>query len=464
VELDPEYSYLQYEILHLQMLICDWMNWESHIRDLRKKIQLGLETSSPFAILSKLESISLQLRAAQTYAQINHPSNPVLGAISPHPASAKIRLGYFSANFHNHPVAFLMAGLFESHDRNKFETIAFSFGPDANSAADTMRPRLKAAFDQFIDVRGMGDLDVAQLARKMGIDIAVDLMGFTEDGRHGIFAARAAPVQVNYLGYPGTMGSEYMDYLIADKQLIPESARHGYTEKIAYLPCFQANDRKRKISDRLFTREELGLPQSGFVFCCFNNNYKITPNTFDGWMRILERVDGSVLWLNADSGAADDNLRREAAARGVDAARLIFAKRLSVPDYLARYRIADLFLDTLPYNAGTTASDALWAGLPVLTCTGEAFASRMAASLLSAVDLPELITSTQAVFEAVAVELASHPARLDDIKRKLQHNRLITPLFDTQLFTKHIEATFFKMHQLSQDGILPQHLEIASAK
>jgi len=254
------------------------------------------------------------------------------------------------------------------------------------------------------------------------------------------------------------MGADYIDYLIADRQLIPEESRTHYAEKIVYLPSFQANDRQRKISNKVFTREELGLPQTGFVFCCFNGNYKITPSTFDGWMRILRQVDGSVLFLYADNELAATNLRKEASQRGVDANRLVFGGRIVMPDYLARYRAADLFLDTLPFNAGTTASDALWAGLPVLTCTGEVFASRMAASLLTAIGLPELITSTQEDYEALAIELATNPERLKAIKQKLQLNRLSTPLFDTVLFTKHIEDAYTQMFERYQADLPPEHI------
>ena len=299
-----------------------------------------------------------------------------------------------------------MAELFERHDRGRFELVGISYGPDNR---DEMRIRLSAAFDHFVDVRTKTDSEVAALSRDLGIDIAVDLKGFTEEARTGIFSRRAAPIQVNYLGYPGTMAAPYMDYIVADPILIPPESRQHYAEKIVYLPdSYQVNDRKRRISDKEFTRAELGLPPTGFVFCCFNNNFKITPNTFNGWMRILKQVEGSVLWLLEDNETAANNLRREAEARGVEPARLVFARRMPLPEHLARHRAADLFIDTLPYNAHTTASDALWAGLPVLTRIGESFAGRVAASLLNAVGLPELITATQEQYEAMAVALALH--------------------------------------------------------
>ena len=281
-----------------------------------------------------------------------------------------------------------------------------------------------AAFDEFIDVRDQSDREVALLARAREIDIAIDLNGFTQYSRVGIFAYRAAPLQVNYLGYPGTTGASYIDYLIADKTLIPEASRQHYSEKIVYLPnSYQVNDGKRRIADKEFTRNELSLPESGFVFCCFNNNYKINPETFDGWMRILNQVTGSVLWLIDDNPAAVDNLRREAERRSVSGERLIFAKRVPLAEHLARHRAADLFIDTLPYNAHTTASDALWSGLPVLTLTAEAFASRVAASLLNAIELPELVAATQEEYEALAIQLATNPERLGQIRQKLEKNQ-----------------------------------------
>jgi predicted O-linked N-acetylglucosamine transferase (SPINDLY family) len=338
-----------------------------------------------------------------------------------------------------------MAELFESHDKERFELFAFSFGPDSQ---DEMRQRVSRAFDRFIDVRFMSDMEVARMARELEIDIAIDLKGYTQDARPGIFSYRCAPVQVNYLGYPGTMGAEYMDYLIADKVLIPAESQTHYTENIVYLPhSYQVNDTKRVISDRTFTKAELGLPETGFVFCCFNNSYKITPTTFDSWMRILKAVEGSVLWLLEDSASATHSLQRQAQARGVQANRLIFAKRMPLSEHLARHRLADLFLDTLPYNAHTTCSDALWAGLPVLTLPGVSFAARVSASLLEAIELPELIAHSQADYEQLAIEFALNPARLTGVREKLASKRLTAPLYNTPLFTQHLESAYRQMHE-----------------
>jgi predicted O-linked N-acetylglucosamine transferase (SPINDLY family) len=349
-----------------------------------------------------------------------------------------------------------MAELFELHDKNQFELVGFSFGP---TAKDEMRKRLKNSFDQFIDVSAKSDMEIAQLSRSLNIDIAVDLKGFTQDSRAGIFANRTAPIQVSYLGYPGTMGADYMDYIIADKTIIPVESQSCYSEKVVYLPnSYQANDRKRLISERQFTRQELGLPESGFVFCCFNNSYKILPATFDGWMRILKSVDGSVLFLYSENDWAEKNLKKEALTRGVDCTRLVFAGRMPLSEHLARHRQADLFLDTLPYNAHTTTSDALWTGLPVLTLMGRSFASRVAASLLNAIGLSELITNTQEDYEALAIELAMNPKKLADIKLKLVSNRLTTHLFNTPLFTKNIEAAYIKMMERYLANLQPDHI------
>jgi predicted O-linked N-acetylglucosamine transferase (SPINDLY family) len=326
-----------------------------------------------------------------------------------------------------------------------------------------MRTRLSVAFDRFYDVRAQLDRDIVQLSRENEVDIAVDLNGFMRDYRADVFARRAAPLQVSYLGYPGTMAAEYIDYLVADTILISRESRKHYTEKIAYLPnSYQPNDTTKKISKKSFSRQELGLPSSGFVFCCFNNNYKITPTTFDGWMRILCRVKGSVLWLLKDNPAAAANLQKEAVSRGVDGKRLVFAERLPLAEHLARHRVADLFIDTLPYNAHTTANDALWAGLPVLTCVGEAFASRVAASVLTAIGLPELITTTQQEYEALAIELATNPARLTSIRQKLERNKNTMPLFDIKLLVKHLEQAYTTMYERQQVGLLPEDFYVTT--
>jgi len=429
---------------HVRMSMCDWGDFDSDVAQLAARIERGESASPPFQVLALSECPSLQKRAAEIWVRETYPPDTSLPAIPKGAKREKVSICYFSADYRAHPVSMLIAELIESHDRSRFEVTGFSFGPDTQ---DEMRKRMQGAFDRFIDVRGKSDREIALLARALEIDIAVDLTGFTGDCRPRIFALRAAPLQISYIGYLGTMGAEYIDYLVADATLVPAADQGYYTEKIIYLPSYQANDSKRCIAPRLFSREELGLPPAAFVFCCFNASYKITPTTFDGWMRILQRVPGSVLYLYAGGERAEGNLRQEAARRGVDAQRVVFGQRLPVPEYLARYRAADLFLDTLPYNAGTTASDALWAGLPVLTCLGRSFAGRVAASLLRAIELPELIATTQEQYEELAVALASDPPRLASIKARLAANRLTTRLFDTPRFTQSIEAAYSHIYE-----------------
>jgi predicted O-linked N-acetylglucosamine transferase (SPINDLY family) len=456
--LKPDLDFLLGELLFMQMYLCDWRTFQDRVSELSDKLKNNLMVSTSFPTLALTDVLVMHYKAAYIWSKDTCPSSATLGTILKSAPKDKIRIGYYSSDFHNHATAYLMAELFERHDKSKFEVIAFSFGP---SVQDAMRQRLEAAFSQFIDVRLQSDKDVAQLSRTMGIDIAIDLKGYTADSRPGIFSYRAAPIQISYLGYPGTMAAEYIDYLIADPTLVPVESQKYYSEKIIYLPdSYQVNDRQRVIADTVYTRDALGLPPEGFVFCCFNNNYKITPPTFDGWMRILHAVPGGVLWLLEDNATAAVNLRKEAQARGIDSQRLVFAKRMDLPEHLARHRAADLFIDTLPYNAHTTASDALWAGLPVLTCMGESFASRVAGSLLNAIGMPELVPTTQADYEALAIDLALNPAKLAALKAKLEKNRLTTPLFDTPRFTKHIETAYMQVYQRYRDDLPPEHVYV----
>jgi predicted O-linked N-acetylglucosamine transferase (SPINDLY family) len=343
------------------------------------------------------------------------------------------------------------------HNKDQFELIAFSFGPEK---LDKMRERLRSSFDQFLNVSNQSDQAVAQLSRDLEIDIAVDLGGFTSHGRTGIFAHRVAPIQISYLGYLGTMGAEYIDYLIADKVIIPPHLQANYSEQILYLPSYQVNDRKRMIPDTKFSRLELGLPENGFVFCSFNNNYKILPTIFSSWMRIIKAVEGSVLFLYVDNHFAEANLKKEAHARGVNPQRLIFGKRIPRDQYLNRYLSCDLFLDTFPYNAGATASDALWAGLPILTLKGKSFASRVAASLLSAIDLPELITDSHEKYEALAIDLATNPYKLAKIKKMLLETRMSTSLFNTPLFAQHLEVAYEQIMERYWANLSPAEIRV----
>ena len=460
LQIRPDYDYLYGAWLHTKQGICDWRGIESDLLHLTAQIGRGVKAANPFAVVTAIDSPGLQRTAADILAQDRYPPDDALPALLRYPRRAKISIGYYSADFHDHATSYLMAGLFEAHDRSRFEIIGFSFGAETQGP---MRQRLSAAIDEFMDVRALSDQEVAKLSRERAIDIAVDLKGYTQHGRPGIFAERAAPIQVNYLGYPGTMAAPYMDYLIADPVLIPEESRWHYAEKIVYLPhSYQVNDSQRVIAEVAFRREQLGLPPTGFVYCCFNNDYKIAPAVFDSWMRILDSVEGSVLWLLEDNAGAAFNLRREAELRGIAGGRLVFAGRMTQAEHLARHRLADLFLDTLPCNAHTTASDALWAGLPVLTCVGQSFAARVAASLLNAISLPELIVSTAQQYVARAIELATHPRRLQDIRTKLAANRLTAPLFDTRLYAQHIEAAYAQIYERYHAGLPPDHIHVAA--
>lgn len=439
-EMKPDSGKDLAEVRYLEAHLCIWTSvdafLESPVADMSSK------AVPPFYMLRFDDNPQRQLECAKAWAEEQ------FGFIAPakvnrQRSGGKIKIGYFSADFHNHATMYLMARLFELHDKSRFEIHAFSYGPDVQ---DEMRLRLLNAVDAFHQAGHMSDEEVARLARQASIDIGVDLKGYTEDSRIGIFAHRTAPVQVSYLGYPGTMGASFIDYIIADPITIPPEYQQFYTEKVAYLPnCYQVNDNLRVISDRVFNRSELGLPEDGFVFCCFNNNYKITPDEFDIWMRLLSTVEGSVLWLLKDNDGVANNLRSEAVKRGIAPHRLVFADRMPLADHLARHRCADLFLDTFNYNAHTTASDALWAGLPVVTKLGASFAARVAGSLLHAAGIPELIAETPQAYEMLALELAINPAELAEVKSRLAQNLLASPLFDAELSARAMEAVYERL-------------------
>jgi protein O-GlcNAc transferase len=456
----PDFEYAIGRLFHSQMHCSDWSGFAANTAKLVNAVGSGERADAPFSFLAVSQSEPLQLQCARIFVddKFSPSASPLwTGRRYRHD---KIRIAYLSADFHNHATAYLMAGLFESHSKARFETTAISFGPDAD---DDMRKRLQSAFDHFIDVRKHSDREVALLLQEREIDIAVDLKGYTAHGRTGILAHRPAPVQVNYLGYPGTLAADYIDYIIADRHVIPSADHAHYTEKVVVLPdSYQVNDAGRRIADRIPSRAEAGLPEQGFVFCCFNNSFKITPELFDIWMRLLHAVSGSVLWLLEANPAASDNLRREAVRRGIPAERLVFASRMKLDEHLARHALADLFLDTLPYNAHTTASDALWAGLPVLTCAGDAFAGRVAASLLHAVGMAELITDNLVEYEAMALRLATTPALLAEVRGKLSRNRGSYPLFDTGRFCRHIEAAYIAMWERHQRGAPPAHFSVSA--
>ena len=440
--LDPSFKNLLGARIGVKLQLCEWKSLAEEIDELQLGVKNGCAATEPFIGLAISDSPLFQKKSAEVYF------NKQFGLFKPQlqareKASSRIVVAYLSADFRLHPISFLMAELFEVHNRDNFEFIGISF----SAAKDEMQQRISAAFDQFIDANQKSDEEVIALMAQLGVDIAIDLGGYTQNSRFGIFAKRAAPIQMSYLGYLGTTGSNRIDYIIADNEIIPKESQKYYSEKVAYLPSYQANDSQRAISSREFTRKELGIREGAFIYCCFNNNYKILPDVFSSWMKILTRVENSVLFLYAENTYAQENLKKEALKRGVDPARLIFGGRLPVADYLARYRIADLFLDTFPYNAGTTASDALWVGVPVLTRQGDTFASRVASSLLKAIGLSELITKTVDEYESLACSLAENPEMLRDIKLKLEANKSTTPLFNTREVAANLESLFLKAHQ-----------------
>lgn len=457
--LNPELPLLKGNLLHQKMLVCDWSGIDALIAEIEADLVAAKLAAEPFGWQGIARSEASLQRCAELANAAQFGKAPAPKITRQVDRGRKIRVGYLSGEFREQATSLLLVGVLEQHDKNDFEIVVFDNGFDDGGPT---RQRINGAVDAVIDISTMGDVEATAAIRAENIDILVNLNGYFGAQRNGVFARRAAPIQVNYLGFPGTLGAGFMDYIIADQHVLPAEHRRFYSEKVAWLPhCYQANDDRRHIAANGPTREDCGLPSNGVVFCCFNNAYKITPEVFDSWMRILVAVGGSVLWLLDDSETAVANLRREAQARGVDPTRLIFATRLPPADHLARHRCADLFLDTLPYNAHTTASDALWAGLPLLTCEGTTFAGRVAASLLRAVDLPELIVPDRHEFERRAIEIACDPERLTAIREKLAHGRATMPLFDTRRSCRAIEAAFRMMQDRQLAGLAPQHFAVA---
>jgi protein O-GlcNAc transferase len=448
-QLDPALDYLEGDRLFAKLLLCDWGNLAAERSRLVAGVAAGRAVTRPFAFLAVGAPVSVHGRCAEIFSAKEYPAvdRPLWrGEVFRH---ERIRLAYLSADFREHPVSYQIVGMLEHHDRARFEVTGISFGPNDGSA---LRKRIENAFERFVDVHDRSDVEIARFLRENEIDIAIDLMGPTQYARPGILAHRPAPVQVLYLGYPGSSGASYIDYVIADRVVISESDEESYSEKVVILPdTFLATDSKRSISERRPARAEEGLPTDAFVFCSFNNSYKLTPELFDIWMRLLTAVDGAVLWLSSVNDVTGRNLRREAAARGVAPDRIIFAGRVeSNADHLARCTLADLFLDTSPFGAHSSASDALWAGVPLLTCRGSTFSGRAAESLLKACGIPELAVRSLQEYEALALNLARRPDTLGALRQRLSRNRRACPLFDTGRFTRHIEAAYLAMWERYQ--------------
>jgi protein O-GlcNAc transferase len=448
LELAPDRAYARGSFMFSRMQSCQWRDLQSLTDRLVALVGEGRRATHPLSLLCLIDAPELQLECARSWVADRYPANPSLGPLtrrSRADAGRRLRVAYVSADFRDHPVSHLLVGLLERHDRGSFEIFGISLRQSQDSPFEQ---RLRTAFDRYVEVGERSDCDIAQLLRELQIDIAVDLMGATDGLRLGVFAHRAAPVQVNYLGYAGTSGAPYMDYILADEVVIPLGAERYYTERVVRLPhCYLPNDNRRAI-DPAPTREQAGLPSGGLVFCAFSNAYKITPDIFDLWMRLLRAVPDSVVWLRAPAGETLENLRREGRACGVDPDRLVFAAHVaSMSEHLGRLGLADLYLDTVPYNAHSTACDALWAGVPVLTCAGTGFASRVAASALTAVGLPELITHSLSEYERLALDLARQPERLRELRARLARQRSSAPLFDTTGFCRHLETSYRWMAQ-----------------
>ena len=454
--LQPDYAVAEW--FNTRQIVCDWSSYSEGEARTRSAVKTRVSRSAPFALLALSSTPEEQLDCArQVAAGIAARASPMLPRAKPLPAE-RIRLGYLSADFRRHAVAVLLAGLIEHHDRRRFEVVGYSYGPDDYSA---LRARLERAFDRFVDIRDMPRRRAAELIHADAVDILIDLNGYTGDSRAEILTYRPALIQVNYLGFTATMGADFIDYIIVDPFVVPVDQQAFFSERLVHLPdCYQCNDDKREIAECTPSRAECGLPETGFVFCCFNNSYKITPAFFDIWMRLLAAVPDSVLWLldpsvKGASSLVEANLAREAAARGVLPERLIFAPVLPLSEHLARHRCADLFLDTLPFNAHVTASDALWAGLPLLTCAGNTFVGRVAGSLSRAVGLGELVTTSLEEYEALALRLARDVGLLIGLRERLAQNRLTCSLFDTERYARNLETAYSRMWERWRAGRPP---------
>jgi len=460
--INPNVDFLSGMLVFLQMQMCDWAGLDVEISNLVTSVHAGRKSSACLELLALVDDPAIQLKAAKIYGHEQGYKGSALGPLQVNPKTEKIRIGYYSADFKEHPVAYLTADLFEMHDKNKFEVIAFSL---ASTPISEIKTRLIKSFDQFIEVSDKTDKEIAELSRSLGIDVAVDLGGHTANSRLSIFSYRAAPVQVNFLGYPGTLGVDFIDYIIADELIIPNVHLSDYVEKVCYLPgSYLPFDSKRVRSVEVFTRAELGLPEDAFVFAAFNAAYKINPDVFASWMHILASVSGSVLWLAEVNEWARKNLAEEAERFSIDPSRLVFARRTErIEDHLERQKMADLALDTFPYNGHTTTIDSLWSGVPVLTLKGRSFASSVAASLLTTIGLPEFITASRAEYEAKAIQLASQPAVLETLKQRLAEKVPGSALFDSKRFARNIESAYTRMHERNQNGLQPESFSVSDA-
>ncbi len=447
LSINPDNDYILGGVIHSKMHLCDWQNLENSIFNLKNKIIDKNLVAGPFILLSIFDDLKIQKLNAENHIKKNFHEYKLSNI---KPSSLKnnknIRIGYYSGEFHKHPCLLLMKDIYKYHDKSRFEIYAFSYGP--NPRSNPLRDEVKPYFKTFFDISQKSDEEIINLSKDLNIDIAVNLTGLANYERTSMFAKRVAPIQLNYLGFPGTMGAKFMDYIIADNLIIPDKMKKYYTEKVIYLPnCYQPNTNKLLDTSikKKINRKNLGLPENGMVFCCFNNHYKITPYIFNAWMNILKKVDKSVMWIYVDKKYAQENLRKEAIVRNVDPNRIRFAQKENIENHLVRMKFADLFLDTWPYNAHTTASDSIRMGLPLLTLMGNSFASRVASSLLNTINVPELITTKIDDYENLAIKLGNDKSKLDEIKNKIKTNSKKSSLYDSKKFTKNLENIYNKL-------------------
>ena len=458
LKISNEHKYLFSERFNAKNTICDWSNFENESNWIESQLKVGKKIALPLIAAALLDDPLAQKKAAMIYADDLYPLNIVLGPIKKYPKNEKIKIGYFSGDFTEHPVAFLVVELFEKHDKSKFELFAFSTYPKKNSR---IRERIESSFDEFIDVSNIEDKEIANLAREKKIDIAIDLGGFTQNTRSSIFAMRAAPIQINFLGYPGTLGSSYIDYNIADRCIISNELQKYYSEKIIYLPnCYQPNESKLIPGKKLFSRSSEGLPTSGFIFCCFNNSWKITPRIFKLWIQLLFSVEGSVLWFPEFSPLAIKNLKEECLKLGMNQDRLIFSSReIQRDDHKEKIKLADVFLDCFPYGAQSTASDFLRAGVPIVTLCGHSFSNRVGFSLLTSLNLTELVTYSELDYKNLAIKLANNSEYFKKIKTKLIKNVKNSSIYDISKYTMSIESGYHKVYDRYHNNFDPDHIE-----
>lgn len=463
LKIDPDKSFLLGSIVHTKTKMCDWKNLEENISNLKEKIFNDQKGSSPYTTLTIFDDPQVHLKAANVWSEehIKKEDSKILGNFEKNKTNDKIKIGYYSADFRTHAMGHLLVRMFELHDKQKFEIYGFYFGPQIKKD-DQLSKRIVKSFDKFIDVTSKNDLEVTELSRSIGIDIAVDLMCFTGTyNRFGIFTKKCAPLQINFLGYPGTSGAKYIDYIVVDKNLVSDENKNFFSENLISLPgSYQPNEEEKIVSDKVFSKEELGLPNGKFIFACFNSHQKIMPEMFKIWMKILDDKKDSVLWLLEDNFFSQNNLKKEVDQQNIDPQRLIFAKNLPLDQHLSRIRYADLFLDTFPYNAHTTCSDALREGLPVLTLKGTSFASRVASSLLSTMDLKELITSSYEDYKKLALKISNEPEYLNELKEKIKKNKIKTNLFKANIFTKNLENGYNEIFQNYTKGNKPKNFEL----